>query len=517
MTEENQLGESLGAKAFAIFANQVASEVSNENSRLEVENCLFQPMRDHLKTVEIRSDDQVVAFQGLDEADMQREEDFTSMTVHSGEGTSLPLAKFGSPGVFEGIATVYMSNQLVGCFPGACYPSVRNVHHDSVELIMSDASGTIRVKGRVNNLSRVDMEKIIDEGEADTRTVWESKTIGRYLVDGEGWNSPNATFTPEFILMIVAIGRDRGIQKTLVLLQHPKRKEREEVYQQLQHSIDKATSSCEEQTEVFQKLQHNIDLLKSKLDLLVNYDGYAEVKKALLKAQNDMEHAMGVREECKTQWEAAKKLLDSQIACYADAFEEEVANPTESNDNLSEADNLPSLVFAIVDRPGNMKLLRQNQMLKDESKNLKDIQAQIGAVEISHGDGKLSVSLDKGFPCSGEDGQELWRVPLIEGQSNWIDANKVRAFQVSLSGVRLKKITVDFDRRQTSIHMVTMFDSGLCLRGCFSYSDLDSLMLLIGAALPPPRFPPGCVFTLISLDFNLSSIKDTLKMVKLSP
>lgn len=152
-------------------------------------------MRDYLKRVEIRSDDQAIAFPGLDDADIKGREDCTHISLQIiGERTSMPLAKFrGAHGV-EGNAKLYISNQITGRFPCARYPAVKDIDHDSVEIVMTDHSGKIYLRGRVQNLSLDDiMEKIVNEGEA---VEWEFKAIDCYLFEGEEYSSPSETFTP---------------------------------------------------------------------------------------------------------------------------------------------------------------------------------------------------------------------------------------------------------------------------------------------------------------------------------
>ena len=59
---------SLAPKAFAIFANQIDSEIANENASLKAENSRLCPLRDRLNSVEIRVDGNVVVSCKLDEA-----------------------------------------------------------------------------------------------------------------------------------------------------------------------------------------------------------------------------------------------------------------------------------------------------------------------------------------------------------------------------------------------------------------------------------------------------------------
>ena len=107
----------LGSKAFNVFNNYILSEVANENALLEKENVLLQPYRNHLNSVEIRSNDgqTIYSFPGLENAIMKKEEGTIGVAITECDGTSIPLATLRRVGsVDQSITKLYVSNQLWG-------------------------------------------------------------------------------------------------------------------------------------------------------------------------------------------------------------------------------------------------------------------------------------------------------------------------------------------------------------------------------------------------------------------
>mmetsp|Transcript_23548 Transcript_23548/g.40178 ORF Transcript_23548/g.40178 Transcript_23548/m.40178 type:complete len:397 (-) Transcript_23548:4-1194(-) len=186
---------SLGAQAFSIFANQIVSEVNEENAQLKEGNYYLQLLRDHLNSVEIVVNGKRIPFPGFESGEMTEADeacDVATLCLRMSEDSlsSFPLEKICALAESK----VYISNHVAGTFPGIRYPKVAKIVGRNKVILFVEISENCFLMGEVNHLENDDMASIANDFEH-----WGvCFRIGEHLFDISlsRINSPRATFTP---------------------------------------------------------------------------------------------------------------------------------------------------------------------------------------------------------------------------------------------------------------------------------------------------------------------------------
>ena len=412
----------LGLKAFNVFNNYILSEVANENASLEKENVLLQPYRNHLNSVEIRSNDGhtiLYSFPGLDTAIMKKAKDeLIDVVISDCDGTSIPLAtlrRVAGTGV-QRFTHVYVSNQLYGEMSEA------SLHIKDNCIKVQLTSRNCGIAGKIDGLSIEDIRQLQSNEISDQQ-------IRRYFM-GEDYilSSPNATFTPLGFMMRCET-EYYGIIKSACLLQMS------------------TNNPMESQIQAKEKLMISMkDQLKEYHEVEAKISELLEQSKAMLPLAKDENHQIRLKqsidslEENFTLTMSRKKITEERLQeCIAQnkIYSEEYVRPsqfdnTQFNDIQSQADTLRDLCFSVLNRSSDLEMLKTNRKIMKENMNKKDIHIRSTTVQISHKGETFNIPPDSGHQSDVVNGIEMWRVPI---HNRSIDANQVHTLQISLAGI----------------------------------------------------------------------------------
>lgn len=213
-------GEEPSQEAAYIFRDHIISEVSVENQQLREENGRLQPILDYLQTMEILLGDGEVITTTLGQGDVVESNPrdggasiaplkFWSIPIRA---ATQPLANYGMRG---GGITISMSGRQLGCFP---VPAIFRGGGEPIRLhTTTDADDAIYLSFYVNESTLIlgAVENLCEEdlGKFKAKEYQRGQFMA-YLMMGHGLSSPNVTFTPQFVNMIIT----PRLQTTLSLI-----------------------------------------------------------------------------------------------------------------------------------------------------------------------------------------------------------------------------------------------------------------------------------------------------------
>jgi hypothetical protein len=546
MADEDENEISIGAQAFAIVADQIRSEVSSENTALLEENSRLEPTRAHLGSVEIRvgsgfldGGDRIIdggcriipLSSGLGDATLEGSDRLlvVKIPVSEDDEATLPLAEYG----VDGEASLFISKQLVAMFPSKVSPVVKEIHDvGSLSVALPDATGKVLFHGKVDNLSNEDFERIRNEvgGEGYDR---ESGIFTNYMNNGFGMNSPDATFTPEFIIALpgrLLNATCKGILVNTLLAQRYN-------WNQLERKLQLMQGERIELEVILESLKAKFSILESiKADLSeIEVGVMGEVEENIKATENVVEEQKRTYDEI---------LACSQLKQRKQQFVEMI--PEYTNYFKSPEDVLRDLVSTVDSNPESREILNYNRTLKLERHLLLQIQSRIGQIEMFYDRGYSvdfsednevcrRVWLDSGFEVKDENGRCIsWQVPLPRIVVN---TTVLHSFDVYMSGVSLTNngstnavLRMANDNDPSSITICLVCRSGLTLLGYFQFDTWESLEETLANELfirvveklfngkrSEARLPDDCSFVPESIFFRFGLIEDTLKVLGCLP
>lgn len=445
---------SIGAKAFAVFTDQLGSEILAENDVLSEEVARLEQLHDHLAGVEIRvgapgdGDYRIIPVSsGLDGASLNGIGRLLVVKILLSEedAVEVPLAEFSSAQESGGRASLYVSNHRVASFPSSyAQPLVSEfLGNCSIRVVLSDSLGKTQLYGRIDGLSTLAYEFIRREVNGNTNNEGEAKStlLGLYLLNPGGANLGDRLLSPDAKFVIEAIAtsscrmmkfKGRGVLANVLLAQR---------YRLLQYEL---------KTEELMQLLRNISDKQADDDV---EEQNRETKELVYECSGAYQRVRRSRKGLAAQF--VDLGLDYNICMRA------------------EEDHFRDLVH-LVSNSSNQGALNKNRALKLRRHVLNQIKDRVGQFEIFYEQDNIyemseenevcvSLQLSPGVLLNIGDGRLLWVVEVPPGIR--IDADKLYTFQVCLSGMSLTNDRSNIVEIDGGDNLTMMCSSGFRVHG----------------------------------------------------
>jgi len=211
-------------------------------------------------------------------------------------------------------------------------------------------------------------------------------------------------------------------------------------------------------------------------------------------------------------------------------FVSEVASSAPSDFNEDLVDNLRRLVVEALGESEHKELLSKNLELKCESAALAGIRNLMLGIDVSHSEGTISVSLDKGEKLTDN---PMWRIALYDRENMSLPVSDMGSIGLSFSGSRLNMMLAETLFHGGRAAQPIVFRLGICPRvhfilfGIFNWDDFsederseiaEDLRIKLECVLEgngDDLFPSTMTFRIISIFCELSFADDKMKMVGL--